>query len=98
MPLPRFPEIKVDVAVALTEDAPSQAVVDAIEASGKGIVAHVELFDLYRGESLGAGRKSLAYHVLLQSGSKTLSDKDEQKFLKRFGQAVEQLGGELRSG
>jgi len=98
VPLPKFPGIKVDVAVALTEDTPSQAVVDAIEASGMGIVAHVELFDLYRGESLGAGRKSLAYHVLLQSDSKTLSDKDEQKFLKRFEQAVEQLGGELRSG
>ncbi len=98
VPLPKFPGIKVDVAVSLDEATPSQAVVDAIEASGKGIVARVELFDLYRGESLGEGRKSLAYHVLLQSGSKTLSDKDEQKFLKRFEQAVKGLGGELRSG
>jgi len=97
-PIPKFPGIKVDVAVALAEATPSQAVVDAIHASGKGIVAGVELFDLYRGESLGAGRKSLAYHVLLQSANKTLSDKDEQKFLKRFDQAVQQLGGELRSG
>jgi ABC-type transporter MlaC component len=36
--------------------------------------------------------------VLLQSGSKTLSDKDQEKFLKRFEQAVQQLGGELRRG
>ncbi len=97
-PLPKFPGIKVDVAVALDEATPSQAVVDAIEASGKGIVASVELFDLYRGDALGEGRKSLAYHVILQSGSKTLSEKDEQKFLKRFDQAVQKLGGELRSG
>jgi phenylalanyl-tRNA synthetase beta chain len=97
-PLPKFPGIKVDVAVAVAEETPSGRVVEAIEASGKGIVAGIELFDLYRGESLGAGRKSLAYHVLLQSGSKTLSDKDQEKFLKRFEQAVQQLGGELRRG
>ena len=62
------------------------------------MVADIELFDLYRGENLGAGRKSLAYHVLLQSPKKTLADKDEQKFLKRFEQAIAQHNGELRKG
>jgi phenylalanyl-tRNA synthetase beta chain len=61
-------------------------------------VADAELFDLYRGESVGAGRKSLAYHVTLQSEKKTLTEKDEQKFLKRFEKLVSELGGELRNG
>ena len=57
-----------------------------------------ELFDLYRGDSIGAGKKSLAFHVLLQSETKTLTDKDEQKFLKRFDALISEAGGELRKG
>ncbi|MAJ59067.1 MAG: phenylalanine--tRNA ligase subunit beta [bacterium TMED88] len=97
-PIPRFPGIKVDVAVALKEETPAAAVEAAIRESGKGLVADIELFDLYRGENLGESRKSLAYHVLLQSASKTLTEKDERKFLKRFEQAITQQGGELRNG
>lgn len=94
--IPRFPGIKVDVAVALDEATPASAVEESIASAGKGIVASVELFDLYRGDNLGAGRKSLAYHVLLQSDSKTLTDKDEQRFLKKFEEEVGKVGGELR--
>jgi phenylalanyl-tRNA synthetase beta chain len=97
-PLPRYPGVKLDVAVALPEACPAADIREAIEKAGKGSVADAELFDVYRGESVGAGRKSLAYHVVLQSEKKTLSEKDEQKFLKRFQALVEQLGGELRSG
>ena len=97
-PLPRYPGIKLDVAVALSEATPASAVREAIEQAGKGSVADAELFDLYRGASVGEGRKSLAYHVVLQSEKKTLSEKDEQKFLARFEALVEKLGGELRKG
>ncbi len=96
--IPRYPGIKVDVAVSLDEATPAGDVEAAIAEAGKGMVADIELFDLYRGENIGAGRKSLAYHVLLQSASKTLSDKDEQKFLRRFEQTVSKIGGELRKG
>lgn len=95
-PLPRFPGIKVDVAVAVTEATPAADLLALIEQAGKKQVAEIELFDLYRGESVGPGRKSLAFHVLLQSDKKTLTDKDEQKFLKRFEQLVADSGGELR--
>jgi len=97
-PLPRFPGIKVDVAVAVAESTTAGELIGLIEEAGKKQVAGVELFDLYRGESIGAGRKSLAFHVLLQSDKKTLTDKDEQKFLKRFEKIVEGAGGELRRG
>ena len=46
----------------------------------------------------GRGKKSLAFHVVLQSETKTLSDKDEQKFLKRFENLIGQAGGALRTG
>jgi phenylalanyl-tRNA synthetase beta chain len=96
--IPRFPGIKVDVAVALAEAAPARSIEEAIASAGKGLVASVELFDLYRGDNIGADRKSLAYHVLLQSDSKTLTDKDEQKFLKRFEDELTKIQAELRKG
>jgi phenylalanyl-tRNA synthetase beta chain len=96
--MPRFPGIKVDVAVSVVEATPAAEVLDLIEKAGKKQVADIELFDVYRGPSLGAGRKSLAFHVLLQSDAKTLTDKDEQSFLKRFEQLVAEAGGELRRG
>ncbi len=95
-PLPRFPGIKVDVAVAVPESAPAGDWMALIEQAGKKQVAGIELFDLYRGEAVGADRKSLAFHVLLQSESRTLTDKDEQKFLQRFEKLVSEAGGELR--
>jgi len=95
-PLPRFPGIKVDVAVAVPESTRAGALIALIETAGKGQVADVELFDLYRGQSIGEGRKSLAFHVLLQSDARTLTDQDEQKFLQRFEKLVADAGGELR--
>lgn len=97
-PIPRYPGVKVDVAVLAPESLAAAEVSGAIEAAGKGLVAGVELFDLYRGESLGAGRKSLAWHVLLSSGHKTLSDKDGQKFLDRLERGLEAIGAQLRRG
>jgi phenylalanyl-tRNA synthetase beta chain len=95
-PLPRFPGIKVDVAVSVLESTPAAELLALIEQAGKKQVADMELFDLYRGKSVGPGRKSLAFHVLLQSDKKTLTDKDEQKFLQRFERLVSEAGGELR--
>lgn len=97
-PLPRFPGIKVDVAVSCDESTSAGELIELIEQAGKKQVSGVELFDLYRGESIGAGRKSLAFHVLLQSDTKTLTDKDEGKFLKRFEKLVSEVGAELRKG
>lgn len=95
-PIPRFPGNKLDVALAMPDSVPCADLVRAIEESGKGLVASVELFDIYQGESLGAGKRSMAFHVLLQSDAKTLTDEDGQKFLGRLERACERLGGELR--
>jgi len=95
-PLPRFPGVKVDVALALPEEASAGEALALVRAAGKGLVAEVELFDVYRGANLGPGRKSLAFHVLLQAADRTLDEKDESKYLERVARAAERLGGELR--
>ena len=60
-------------------------------------MADIELFDVFRGESLGEGKKSLAYHVVLQSANKTLTDKDAAKFLSRLERTLEPVGAALRT-
>ena len=95
-PIPRFPGVKVDVAYALSEDTPASDAEAIIVQSGKGLVAELELFDLYQGDNVAKGQKSLAWHVLLQSDNKTLGDKDLHKFLKRVENGATRIGGELR--
>ncbi|MFT4710887.1 MAG: phenylalanyl-tRNA synthetase beta chain [Planctomycetota bacterium] len=95
-PIPRFPGVKVDVAFALGEATTAAEAEQIIHQSGKGLVADIELFDLYQGEKVGAGQKSMAWHVLLQSDTKTLGDKDLHKFLKRVENGATRIGGELR--
>jgi len=96
LPIPRFPGTKLDVALALPDELAAGDAAAAIERCGKGLVASCELFDLYRGASVGAGKKSLAFHLLLQSAERTLTEKDEQRFLERLERAAADLGGELR--
>lgn len=94
--LARFPGVKVDVAVALPEERTVAEVVAVLRAAGKGLVGDCELFDLYRGPKLGPGKKSLAFHVLLQAADRTLEESDQAKYLARVERAVAELGGELR--
>ena len=96
-PLPRYPGVKVDVALALDATTDAADVERVLVQAGKGLVADLELFDLYVGDKVGEGRKSMAWHVLLQSDTKTLGEKDMAKFLQRVGGAAQRLGGELRS-
>ena len=96
VPLPIYPPILVDVAVVVDESRRVGDVAQVIREAGKKLVAGVELFDIFRGPSIGEGKKSLAFHVTLLSPERTLGDKDEKKFLDRLRRALPQVGGALR--
>lgn len=95
-PSPRYPGVKLDVALALPEAVAAQEVRLALERAAKGLAGAIELFDVYTGPNVGPGRKSLAYHVQLESDERTLTDQDAQKFLQRVERTASELGGELR--
>ncbi len=95
-PLPRFPGLTLDVALAAPEDVPAGELEALIRVSGKGLVDRTLLFDLFRGGKLGEGRKSLGFHVTLQAADRTLEEGDLAKFLDRLGRAAEAKGCELR--
>ena len=94
--LPRYPGVKIDVALAVDRALPAAELEAAIRRAGGDLVAEIRLFDLYAGAQLGQGKKSLAYHVLLQSDTRTLSDEDGQRFLTALEREAGGLGAELR--
>ena len=80
VPLPRpgvlsdQPPVVRDIALVFPAGTPVQAVLDAIEAEKPPFVRSVRLFSLYRGASLPAGTKSLAFRVVMQDTERTLTD------------------------
>jgi phenylalanyl-tRNA synthetase beta chain len=96
VPVSEFPPAKLDVALALPAEVTAAAAREAIERAGKGQAGAIELFDVFTGERLGAGRRSLAWHVVLAVPDRSPSEQDVAKFLSRLEREAAQLGGELR--
>jgi phenylalanyl-tRNA synthetase beta chain len=62
------------MAVIVGAGVPAQALLDAMEAKKPPIVVHLKLFDVYTGEGVPAGQKSLAFRVVMQDTERTLTD------------------------
>lgn len=97
-PIPRFPSVSQDLAVVVDEDLPAQAVEEAIAEAGGRLLRRVELFDLYRGEPIPPGKKSLAYSLTYQAEDRTLTDEEVAQVQERIVRHLaEELGAELRA-
>jgi phenylalanyl-tRNA synthetase beta chain len=70
----RFPPVLRDIALLVDAGLPVQALLDAALAEKPPIVREVGVFDLYQGSSLPAGKKSLAFRVVMQDTERTLTD------------------------
>jgi phenylalanyl-tRNA synthetase beta chain len=94
-PVSRFPAVVQDLALVVNEDVPAAELLAAIARSK--LVSNVALFDEYRGERIGAGKKSLAFSVSYQAPDRTLTDADAAKEQERILRALaHQFGAELR--
>lgn len=92
-----LPGVRFDVAVVVDEDVPASAVEAAVRAGAGERVTAVSLFDVYRGEQVGAGRKSLAYSVRIDDPERQLTDADEAAAIEAVERAVaDAVGGSLR--
>jgi phenylalanyl-tRNA synthetase beta chain len=70
----RFPPVVRDIALLVDAGVPAQALLDAVQAEKSPIVQGVSVFDLYLGQNLPAGKKSLAFRVVMQDTERTLTD------------------------
>ena len=95
-PLPRFPGVKVDVAVVVPDSVQAARCEELLTRSGKGLVRGMEVFDVYRGGTLPVGSRSIAWHVELRAEDKTLGEAEIHKFLERVERAMSELGCTLR--
>jgi phenylalanyl-tRNA synthetase beta chain len=93
-----YPAVKQDLAFIVDEHVPAGDLVDvAREAAGPGL-REMRVFDVYRGEQIGDGKKSMAFSVAFQSPERTLSDEDAAGLRERIVQALaNRFAAELRT-
>jgi phenylalanyl-tRNA synthetase beta chain len=97
-PVSTFPAIYQDIAVIVDESVPASDIETAIRTTGGELLVDVHLFDVFRGDQIGAGKKSLAYGLTFQSPERTLQDQDADKQRESIVKALgEKFGARLRS-
>jgi phenylalanyl-tRNA synthetase beta chain len=96
--LTSFPEARIDLAVVVAEDVAAAQVAAVVRQAGGPELERVEVFDVYRGEQVGAGRVSLALRLAFRAPDRTLTDAEvaERRAAIEAALAAE-LGGELRA-
>jgi phenylalanyl-tRNA synthetase beta chain len=96
-PISQQPPVYEDLAFVVDEALPAEQMRAMIAQTGKPLLKSVRLFDLYQGDQIGAGKKSLAYALTYQAEERTLTDAEVAKVRNKIVRRVEkELGAELR--
>jgi phenylalanyl-tRNA synthetase beta chain len=95
-PFGAYPQLRQDIAITVPEGVSAARLIDIVRAAGGDRLADARVFDVYSGEQLGAGRRSLAIALSFRSLEATLTDEDVAPLRERIVAAVAELGGELR--
>ncbi len=92
-----YPPVFQDLAVVVDEPVEAQTVVDSVRAAAGPDLRDVRVFDLYRGDQVGAGRKSLALRLEFRSEERTLTDEEVAATREQIKQQIaHDTGGSLR--
>ena len=95
-PLSPFPAVIRDLALTVDEHTPCGDLMKEI-ARACPFVKDVELFDIYRGEQIGQGKKSMAFKIRFEPADKPLAPEDVDRFIKKIlGNLKFKLGAEIR--
>jgi phenylalanyl-tRNA synthetase beta chain len=91
-----FPVLRQDLAVTLPEDVSAAELLTLVRDAGGKTLERVEIFDVYSGEQVGEGRRSLALALTFRALDRTLTDADVTPVRERVLAAVQAVGGDLR--
>jgi phenylalanyl-tRNA synthetase beta chain len=97
-PVPTQPAVYQDIALIVDERIPAAEVEAVIRQAGGDLLEDARLFDVYRGDPIPAGKKSLAYNLTYRAPDRTLKDQEVAKVHAGIVRAAERrLGAELRA-
>jgi phenylalanyl-tRNA synthetase beta chain len=93
-----FPPVLEDLAIVVDESITAEQVEGAIRAAAGELLQEVRLFDLYRGDQIAKGKKSLAFALTYQAVDRTLTDEDVEEVRNEIiNRLREDLGAQLRA-
>jgi phenylalanyl-tRNA synthetase beta chain len=95
-PVSTFPAVVQDIAVVVDEDVPAADVESAVGGAGGELLERLRLFDVYRGEQVGEGRKSIALRLEFRAPDRTLTDDEVSALRAEIERALGEIGGKLR--
>ncbi|MCB0091105.1 MAG: phenylalanine--tRNA ligase subunit beta, partial [Caldilineaceae bacterium] len=90
-PISTYPPVVEDLAFEVTEEVTARRLEKAIRDAGGDLLVAVELFDIYRGDPIPVGSKSMAYRLTYQSTDRSLSEKEVTKLRQRIIRTVENV-------
>lgn len=100
-PAPRlsaFPALHQDLALVVDDEIPAETVRRVVESAAGELVESVELFDVFRGEQLGEGKKSLAFNLIFRAADRTLTDEEVNEYrVQAAEKARVELGAQMRA-
>jgi phenylalanyl-tRNA synthetase beta chain len=91
-----FPPLRQDLALTLPESVAAAEVLARVRAVAGAVLEDARVFDVYTGEQVGEGRRSLALALSFRALERTLTDEDIEPVRGRIVAALQELGGELR--
>jgi len=91
-----FPSVRQDLAVVVPAEIAAAQVRDTILAGGGGLLRSAEIFDLYEGEQVGEGRKSLALRLEFRAPDRTLTDEEVSAQRDSIAAKLTEIGGSIR--
>ena len=83
--------------MVVPDEVPAGRVTEAVRAGGGELLADLRVFDLYRGEQVGEGHKSLALRLEFRAPDRTLTDEEVAERRVAIEREIETLGGSLRA-
>ena len=93
----KFPAVSRDIALLLKAEVTHQEVVDAIQAAGVKRLTDIKLFDVFSGEKLGLGMKSMAYSLTFQNPEDSLTDEEVARYMEKIQASLEEkVNAEVR--
>ena len=96
--LSAFPAVHQDIALVVDESVPAEAVRRTVEEAAGELLESVTLFDVYRSEQLGEGKKSLAFGLVFRAGDRTLTEDEASEARLRAARAAEAANGAAMRG